>query len=232
MVERIVRFLALVVLAFVTTNCGQTLFRSNFDQTPIGQPPAPMQGVGTATTQGSVIVVALPQTPSRWARMNRPVPDTDLAAFQGNFSAAPGDGEYTFTTTVFMSSGNPPLEPPPTGIATIAFRRAGQPVGDPGGFLHLDLMPDNTVRIDDVEASKFGGFPRDAPFIVQVTLDIQPSSATAHIVLSGAGAEGTKDHIIPTALLNQARQFGNVRLSMDFPHLGQFHATNIVVRRD
>jgi len=38
---------------------------------------------------------------------------------------------------------------------------------DPG-FLHLDLMPDNSVRIDDIDTTKFGTFQRGQPFIVQV----------------------------------------------------------------
>jgi len=46
-------------------------------------------------------------------------------------------------------------------------------------FLHLDLLPDNQVRIDDNETTKFGTFPRDQPFIVQVTLDPLPRTPTS-----------------------------------------------------
>ncbi|HVF60331.1 MAG TPA: hypothetical protein VNJ70_11020 [Thermoanaerobaculia bacterium] len=224
MVERIARCASLVALLLLTASCGETLFRSDFDQAPAGQPPTAAQGVGTAAIQGSVLVVAPPVTPSgRWVEISRPNPDTNVAAFQGNFSASRGDGEYTFTTTVFMPTGS--------GVATIQFERFGQPIGDFAGFLHLDLLPDNTVRIDDLEATKFGEFPRDQPFIVQVTLDINESSS-AHIVLSGAGAAGTADHAILPPFRPIARRFGAVRLWMGFPHTGRFDATNIVVKRE
>jgi hypothetical protein len=217
-------FASLAVM-LIAPGCGRALFQSQFDPTPVNQPPAPAQAVGTAATIGSVIVVAPPVQPSgKWVQISRPIPDSNIAAFQGNFSELGGEGEYTFTTTVFMAAG--------AGVATIQFERFGQPVGSPSGFLHLDLMPDNTVRIDDQDATKFGTFPRDQPFIVQVTLDIGPSSANAHIVLSGAGASGAADRVIAPALLSLARQFGAVRLWMGFPHTGHFDATNIVVRRE
>lgn len=40
-----------------------------------------------------------------------------------------------------------------SGIATIQFEPFGQPVSDVGSFLHIDLMPDNKVRIDDDDAA-------------------------------------------------------------------------------
>lgn len=218
---------ASVAALLFLSGCGQTLFQSDFDPTPADQPPAPTQKVGTAAIHGpagSVIVVAPPVIPSgKWVQIGRAVPDSDIAGFQGNFPASHGAGEYTFTTTVFMPTG--------AGVATIQFEAFGQPVSSVASFLHLDLMPDNTVRIDDVEGTKFGTFPRDQPFIVQVTLDIKPSSSSAHVVLSGAGASGTADRTVLPPFQGMALQFGAIRLWMGFPHLGKFDATNIVVTR-
>jgi hypothetical protein len=212
----------------VVSGCrGEILFQSNFDPTPVNQPPAAAQQVGTASihgSAGSVIVIAPPVTPSgKWVQIGRLTAGSDIAGFQGNFPAMAGEGEYTFTTTVFMPTGS--------GVATIQFERFGQPVNDVGGFLHLDLMPDNRVRIDDDDPSTFGAFPRDKPFIVQVSLDITPSSSSARVVLSGEGASGTADRAIPPPFHNMARQFGAIRLWMGFPHIGKFDATNVVVRR-
>jgi hypothetical protein len=113
-------------------------------------------------------------------------------------------------------------------VATIEFASSA---GD--GFLHLELMPGNQVRIDDVSGTEFGGFPRDKPFIVQVTLDIG-ATPTAHIVLAGDGvaANSIADRAItlPPRIL-AARQFGMVRLSMSFPHLGVLQSTNVSVTR-
>jgi hypothetical protein len=91
-------------------------------------------------------------------------------------------------------------------------------------------MPNNTVRIDDLSATEFGLFPRDKPFIVQVTLDIRNSPA-AHIVLSGDGASGAADHAILPPNIPGSRQFGSVRLRMAAEHLGTLQATNIAVTR-
>jgi len=206
---------------------AETLFQSDFDPTPDNQPPSPAQQVGTAGIDGpagSVVVVPPPVTPSgKWVRISRPAAASPVAGFQGNLIASRGDGRYTFSTTVFMPAGS--------GVATIQFERFGQPTSIPSGFLHLDLMPDNRVRIDDDDGTRFGSFPRDRPFIVQVTLHINASSPTAHIALGGAGASGTADRAILPPFRPLARQFGAVRLWMGLPHTGSFDATAIVVKR-
>ena len=57
-----------------------TLFRSNFDETAIDQPPAGTPGVGTAALAGppgSVLVVAAPAgLNGKWLRLRRPNADT------------------------------------------------------------------------------------------------------------------------------------------------------------
>jgi hypothetical protein len=199
----------------------EKLFQSNFDSIPEGQTPTTAE-VGTVATEGAVIVIAPPVVPSgRWVQMSRPVADTPLASFQGNLSEVRGDGRYTFSATIFMPAST-------TGVATIQFERKNQPLPSIANFLHLDLMPNNKVRIDDLAATEFGTFPRDKPFIVQVTLDIG-ATPTAHIVLSGDGADGAADHAILPPNIGMSHQFGAVRLAMQFPHLGVLQATNIAV---
>ncbi len=92
-------------------------------------------------------------------------------------------------------------------------------------------MQDNRVRIDNDVSTTFGTFPRDQVFIVEVTLNINASSPTAHIVLSGDGASGEADRNVTPALHAMARQFGAVRIWMGFPWTASFDATNIVVTR-
>jgi hypothetical protein len=202
---------------------SETLFRSNFDPTPIGQKPTTAD-IGTVNTSGDVAVVAAPVLPSgKWVQMNRPSADTNLAQFQGNLKFLRGDGRYTFSATVFMPSST-------TGVATIQFERQNENLNSITNFLHLDFMPNNKVRIDDLAATEFGTFPRDKPFIVQVKLNIGATSI-ANIVLSGDGASGTRDHTILPPNIPLAHQFGAVRLGMQFPHLGIMKATNIAVTR-
>ena len=201
----------------------EKLFQSNFDSQPTEQPPTTAE-IGTVASEGAVTVIAAPVLPSgRWVQMDRPAADTAPASFQGNLTEVRGDGRYTFSATVFMPAST-------AGVATIQFERKNQPLGSIANFLHLDLMPNNKVRIDDLAATEFGVFPRDKPFIVQVTLDIG-ATPTARIVLSGDGASGTADHAILPPNIPLSRQFGAVRLAMAFPHLGTLQATNIAVTR-
>ena len=218
---------ALVALALLAGCAKETLFQSNFDATPDNDPPATTQQVGTGAIDGGagqVIVVPLPSLPGKWVQISRPNADTGVAGFQGNFVASRGDGEYTFTTTVFMPTGS--------GVATIQCERFGQAANDVSSFLHVDLMPENNVRIDDDENTRFGTFPRDQPFIVQLTLNINASSPSAQVVLSGADASGNAVRNISPAFIPIARQFGAIRVWMGFPHTGSFNATNIVVSRE
>jgi hypothetical protein len=204
----------------------ETLFQSNFDPTPVGQPPATVQAVGTANIDGppgSVIVIAPPVLPSdKWVQISRP-PGPDVAGLQGKFSQFRGDSVYTFSATMFMPSGS--------GVATIQFESFTNPSSSLQAFLHLDFLQDNQVRIDDNEGTKFGSFPRDQPFIVQVTLNINASASTAHIVLAGAGASGVQDYTVLSPLQNLSRQFGAVRVWQGFPHTGAFDATRLTVTR-
>jgi hypothetical protein len=211
-------------LLFLLLNAGctaETLFKSNFDATPVEQPPAPAQAVGTVTVEGGVRVAALPDTPSvKWARFSR-ITGSNSAVLHCNLSHPPGDGTYVFSTSLFFPSGS-------GGIVTIQFERV------PGGehFLHVDLLPTGRIRIDDDDSTIFGHFPRDQVFIVQVTLNINATSPNAHIILSGAGASGEADRNVIPPLRTIAQQFGAVRISTDLAaDQSTFFATNIVVTR-
>lgn len=213
----------LLVVTLLAGCASETLFRSNFDTTPTETTPTTAD-IGTVKTSGLVTVVAPPVLPSgRWVQMDRPDPDKAPAQFQGNLKAVRGDGRYTFSATVFMPSST-------AGVATIQFERQNEDLNSITNFLHLDFMPNNRVRIDDLAATEFGTFPRNKPFIVQVTLRIGATS-TAHVVLSGDGASGTKDHTILPPNIPLSHQFGAVRLGMQFPHIGKMLATNIAVTR-
>jgi hypothetical protein len=220
------RAMSVAVFLLLGACASETLFRSNFDVTPVNSPPAVAQSVGTANVDGppgSVIIIAAPVSPSgKWVRVSRPTGPA-VAGMQGKFAQFRGDGVYTFSATMFM--------PPDAGVATIQFEPFRNTVSDLSAFLHLDFMPDNTVRLDDIDASKFGSFTRGQPFIVQVTLNINASSSTAHVVLAGATASGVKDYTILAPFQASSREFGAVRIWQGFPHTGGFDATNIVVTR-
>src|SRR5438045_892845 len=142
-----VNFFALLSLAVILfTSCSnETIFQSNFDSTPVNEPPAHNQQVGTANIDGpagSVKVVASPvQSSGKWVQVTRSNGQQSVSGLQCNFSKFIGDGEYTFSAVLFIPSGS--------GLVTVQFETFGQPVGTLTNFLHLDFTQDNMVRLDD-----------------------------------------------------------------------------------
>ena len=220
-------FIMLAFMVILFSSCAsETIFQSNFDATPVGQPPAHIQQVGNVNIDGpsgAALVVASPViTGGKWVKITRTGDQQSVSGLQCNTSKFIGNGEYNFSTVLFI--------PAASGLATIQFEKFGQTISDLNGFLHLDFTQDNRVRLDDNDATKFGSFTRDKPFMVQVTLKINATGAsTAHIALGGDGATGVADYTILSPFLSQAHQFGAVRLWMGFPWTGSFDATTIVV---
>ena len=220
-------FIVSVLLYSLITGCGSnTVFQADFSDNPINQPPSTTQKVGTVRTDGpanSVIVVNLsPNLPGKWIEVSRADNPSAVAALQGTLKEFGGVGVYVFTCTLVIPDGS--------GAVTVQFERFNQPANQYETFLHIDFMETNQVRVDDEANTLFGTFPRNTPFIVQVTLDINSSASDAKIVLSGAGASGQANRQITFNSL--AQQFGAVRLWMGFPFVGSFNATNIVVKKE
>lgn len=205
-----------------------TLFQSDFDANAVNQPPAPTQKVGRIEVDapaGSVVVVPAPPGAGggNWVQIGRPT-GPNVSTLQARLSELAGQGQHTFLAYVYMPTG--------AGTASIQFERVNQAASHYDAFLHLDLLPDNSVRIDDDATKEFGTFPRDEPFLIQVALDIGATEATARVLLSGANASGEYQHTIPGYWLPIAHQFGTVRIWQGFPHTGAFQVTNLLVTRN
>ena len=237
LIDKISRFpyRALPLVLLLTTGCASTtLFQSNFDATPINQPPAQTQAVGTATTEGSVVVATLPDTPSvRGVRLDPINSPNSPTALHCNLVPHPANGTYVFSTVLYLPSKS-------GGILTIWFDRAPALVsplrkskaafGGGQPFMHLDFLR-NGIRIDDDNSTIFGNFPRDQVFIVQVTLNIN-ASTSADIVLSGAGASGQAHRNLSAGLPPNPLQFEAVRIWTVLTADNQtFYAANVVVTR-
>jgi hypothetical protein len=167
-----------------------------------------------------VLVAAPPADAStNWVEIAHPVANSPQTALQGKFSQLQGDGNYGLLAVLFIPAGS--------GVVTLQFEPAQNGPSDYLSFLHLDFMPDNTVRIDD-GAATFGTFPRDQFFTVSVNLQISPADAKASMQLLGTGASGSHEYDIP-APLSLVRQIGGVRLWMGAQHAGSFKADDIVV---
>ena len=216
---------SLLLVLLLITGCDPTttLFKSNFDPTPVDQPPATAQDVGTVAVDGGVRVAVIPTTNAKGAKFGR-IGGANTAVLRCNLAQTPGDGTYTFSTALYLPSGS-------GGLATIALENsAGQ------RFLHLDVpfvsATTGHVRLDDDESTVFGETKRDQLFIVQVTLNISAAGATAKVVLSGAGVSGEATRNIPPPFVPFARQFGRVSISSGLQaDDSTFFATNILVTR-
>jgi hypothetical protein len=212
---------------FLLAGCNSvTLFQSSFSSHAVGAPPSHNQSTGTidiAGAPGSVMIVPPPPTATgNWAQISRTGgPGAPITTMQCSLSQFKGDGSYSLLAVLFIPSGS--------GLATVEFETFGQASPSFAGFLHLDFLRTNTVRINDDPAQVFGTFPRDQFFTLAVTLDITPSSATAHMQLFGTGASGSKDFNVTPLFL--ARQFGAVKFWMGFPWNGSFDVTDILVTR-
>jgi hypothetical protein len=227
---RVGRGFAAVLVAVLWSLAGcasPAVFRSDFNRFGAGIPPIGPAGVGsTAIDPQSDQYVHVASSNGNNVVITRAdhVDPIAAAALQCKFAQFNGDGVYVFSTVLFLRTG--------TGTVTIQFERFDQPVADYGhGFLHLDLMPDNTVRLDDDDGTRFGTFPRDQEFVVQVTLNIN-AAPTARIVLGGAGASGQRDYSILPPFIPLAREYGSVRLWMGTPSAGSVVASTIVVTRN
>ena len=215
----LVRGLTLLAGCWLVAGCaGETLFQSDFARYH-EYPPIGNHKVGS--TEIDPLSDQYVRAASDWVVISRENTDPDpRAALLCKFVQFKGDGTYVFSTFLNMYTG--------TGVATIQFEPFNQPVTSYGDqFLRLDLMPDNTVRIDENDATIFGTFPRKQVFILQVTLKIN-ATPTARILLSGAGASGTfpsgetEEYNILPDYVSLARQYGAVRLWMGSPLNGLF----------
>ena len=220
------RLLTLPALLLLAGCSSETLFRSDFSPTAVGDPPATTQAVGTANIIGpDVIVVQAPPdaAPSgKWVQITRTPNPTTTPGFQGVLTRQAGNGVYTFSATLYMPADT-------TGPTSLSFDSGSE--GNFAGFLHLDFMADNTIRVDDGQnGSAFGTFPRGKPFGIQVTLTIN-DTPSAHIVLFGDGASGITDRTVLAIYRQQARRFSAVRVWIGFPNSGTFDATNLVVTK-
>ena len=215
----------LLGFALLISGCtSETIFLANFNSDSVGSLPSPTQATGTVAADqgaGTVRVAAPPAGAStNWIEISHPTANSPQTAIQGKFSQIKGEGNYGLLAVLFIPSGS--------GVATLQFEPVQNGPSDYLSFLHLDFMPNNTVRIDDGEAT-FGTFPRDQFFTVSVNLEITASGTTAAMQLFGAGASGNLDYTVKPPFINLARQIGGLRLWVGAQHAGTFKADDIVV---
>lgn len=219
--------LGLLALTLLTVGCvsgTDTLFQSGFNSNSLGAPPAVVQTTGTARVfgpPGSVVISGPPpHTNGKWLAVSRVEgPAAPIAGMEGDFARHPGAGTYSFLGVLYIPKG--------TGAATIEFDTSPQTSPPAAQFLHLDFMPNDSVRIDDNSQVVFGRFQHGQFFTLSVKLDVFSVCTVAHMTLLGTGASGSLDYRVP--LSNLARQFGALKVWMGSPWGGTFEATDLLV---
>lgn len=173
---------------------------------------------------GAVRLIAPPPGGSiPWKQVRAPGKPTPRTAILSDVSQFRGDATYTLTASVVI--------PRDAGVVTLQFEPFGHGQTAYGNFLHLDFLPDSTVRVDDKSSVVFGTFPHDQIFVVVVTLNVSASSAKAHFGLLGAGASGSLDYTVDPLLQKVALQFGAVRFWTRSRHTGSFTADDALATR-
>ena len=152
---------ALVAFASLAGCSATTLLSASFRDDSIGTPPKPQQTVGTVNYDngdGSVLVVSSPSgNGEKFVQIKHNDLNGNQTGMQGVFAQREGNGTFALLAVMYIPSG--------AGAATLAFEPFSSGPHDYVNFLHLDFMPDNTVRIDD-GAVTFGKFPRDQFFTI------------------------------------------------------------------
>jgi hypothetical protein len=216
---------------FALAGCAsETLFRSSFDSNRIGMPPSAMQTTGTVQVEGApgsvVIVDSVPNSvPSnkRWAQISVPNNQAPISALQCNFASTYAEGNYGFLGVLFIPSGR--------AVASVEFDTGPSSSQPSTSFLHLDFLRSGDVRFDnDRTETALGRFPHDEYFTLSVRIDVTSVGASAYVTLFGTGASRRPVfHNIQRSGL--ARQYGAIRLSMEYPGTGSFAATDLIVTR-
>ena len=225
-INTLLLLLCLAGTILVFPSCSSTtVLLANFNNDVIGSPPGTAQPTGTISlNQGSGLITVVNAPPSglqsstKWAFITHPAfpaPETELT---GTFTQS-GIGSYGLLASLHI--------PSTSGVVSVQLD-AATPLGS---FMHIDFMTEGDVRINDDENLRFGSFPKDSNFLLNVKLDITQNSATAEISLDGTGASGNKVVTIAPPLLTAAKQFGKCTFWVGFQHNSSFYVDDIVVTR-
>jgi hypothetical protein len=219
----------LLILAAVQgmSSCkSTTVLLANFNNDPIGSPPATAQATGTVSVHsgGGTVIVNSPNDSiksKKWCGISHPFNNSDPTELTGTFTQF-GKGKYGLLTSLYIPANEE--------VVTVQFEASKQSPLPFGPFLHLDFMPEGDVRIDD-GAQRFGHFPRNQNFVLSVSLNITDVAASAEITLLGTNASGNTTVQIPQNVLPLARQFGAVKFWIGFQHRATFFVDDIIVTR-
>jgi hypothetical protein len=215
---------AVLAALFTFASCqSTTVLLANFNTEAVGAPPAVNQPTGTVAFSdgaGSVRVAASPTgSGSNWLRISHPTQPAPETVMRATFDSFHGTGKYGLLASIFIPSG--------TGAVTLQLESFNGSIQSAAELLHIDFMPENNIRLNDDNSTRFGSFPRDQAFVVSVQVDNAASPPTATVAVLGAGTSGSKTVNLPAI----ANQYGAVRFWMGFQWTGTFFVDDILVTK-
>lgn len=215
----------LPVLLIGVNGCGATvIYRDSFNTPAVGQPPGQAE-IGTATASGDARIAAHPQDPAssdRWLRLARPV------------ATQPG-GEYvgTFTEQVLNDNGSVSLVgyiPAASKMMMSVFFEVAPP-GPPGPFLHIDLLEDGTIRVND--STLVGTYEFDTLIAFVIGFELEGAQPVANILIRGGGEDASLTVPVPGSIAGFG--LGRVRVFAPFEGVnappGAFLVNDVVATR-
>jgi len=191
-------------LVFALGGCGTTVYLDKFNQGALAQPP-PQPEIGTSASTQNVFVAPHPQQPGsadRWLKIARTVAKEGGGQYTATLSQSIVEQKGSFDFVAFMPSSS--------RVTLTAFFESSQ--GIP--LLHIDLMPDGNIRLDDLKI--IGTYARDKPVAFLVNFNLQTGTPRATIHIRG----GAKDANVTHRLDSQARTRGVGRVRIFAPFEG------------
>ena len=217
------------VLLMMLYACGDSVvYRDNFDSTPVGEPPGPPQ-IGSSSVNGDVLVAANPfndVSPDHWLQLRRESPGTSsqyVATLEEPLTVGGSVGLVGYVSAIPASDpiaisvyfDIPDLTPPP-------------PTPPPPELLHIDLLANGNIRVNDSTVEGTYAFNTSIAFLVTFNLDASPPTAT--LLIRGSAEDANATVQIPTAAANVG--LGRVRVQTanftDVPKLGLFFIDDMV----
>lgn len=196
------------VQLFTLNACGATVVhRSTFNGPAIGQPPGQPE-IGTATSGGDARIAANPEdpnSPDRWLRLARPVATQAGGEYIGNFTQIVQNGNGSVALVGFIPSASPVM-------MTVFFEAA--PPSPPAPFLHIDLLKNGDIRIND--DSIVGTYEFDTLIGFIIGFELAGPSPIANILIRG----GAEDASLTVPIPPNIAQFGLGRVRIFAPFEG------------
>ena len=198
-------------LLLILSGCNTTsVYLDKFDSSSPGSAPAQPQ-VGTSTVSGNIVVAADPTNTNaadHWLQLTRTAPNA-TASYIGTLTA-PVTAKGGMNLVAYVPSATQTSSPIDVSVYFMT-----PPSGPPGApLLHVDLLPDGNIRLNDSEV--VGTFKFDHLVGFFISFDLKASPPTATVLIRGGGQDASKTVQVPPSLAG----FGFGKIQVDAPFEG------------